>query len=108
MEALEQKLAELNNEFKTLKAKLKAEKRKVRTAPLTIGEVFPGDVWVLPKNKGYKHGHFCKVKSVNKKQNHVEFEDGWNPLDSMLSGTDGWVLVSRELTPLVKAKAEAL
>jgi len=107
MEALEQKLAELNKEFKTLKAKLKAEQRKVRTAPLTIGEVFPGDVWVLPKNKGYKHGYFCKVKSVNKKQNHVQFEEGWNPLDNMLNSGE-WVLVSRELTPQVKAKAEAL
>lgn len=107
IELLEQKLADAVKELKAVKAKIREDKRKVQTMPLTIGEVFPGDVWVLPKNKGYRHGYFCKVVSVDKEKNTVNFEDGWNPLDNMLTSGE-WVLVSRELNPVVKKKAKSL
>lgn len=98
---------DLSRKVRDLDAQRKAEEKKVRDMPLAIRGVFPGDVWVFPDNRGLKWGHLCKVRSVNGRRNRVEFEDdGWEPLDRMLSGK--WVLVSRESSPEIEAMARQL
>lgn len=61
-----------------------------------ILSVKKGDTWEYVPNRGIvkESRRFCVVKSVNKKKNHVQFIDGWNPLDDMLSDP-GWVLLGR-------------
>lgn len=102
LQVVREKLDELNKAIKALEV----PKPKVIKMPMAVLGVFKGDVWYYPPNKKFGIVYYT-VKSVNKKQDRVEFtDDGWNRYSDMIEGK--WVLVARQFNKAIRQKVEKL